>query len=56
MKSHEWILGGEFVGELHEYKNLGVLKSCIGSFSSNVDDNIEKARSKVWMIFSYDLD
>ena len=28
--------------ELYEYKNLGVLKNCIGSFSSNVDDNIEK--------------
>ena len=51
MKRHEWILGGEIVDELYEYKNLGVLKSHIGSFSSNVDDNIEKTRSKAEMIF-----
>ena len=52
VKRREWIVGGEIVDELCEYKNLGVLKNCIGSFSSNVDDNIEKTRSKVWMIFS----
>ena len=36
------ILHGDTVDELYEYSNLGVLKNCIGSFSSNVDDNIEK--------------
>ena len=34
----------------------GVLKSYIGSFSSNVDDNIEKSRSKTRMIISPNLD
>ena len=56
MKKHEWILGGEIVYELYECKNLGVLKNYTGSFSSNVDDNIEKTRSKTGMIFSANLD
>ena len=38
----EWTFGGEIVDELYEYKNLGDLKNYIGSFSSNVDDNMEK--------------
>ena len=42
MKTREWILGGDTVDELYEYKNLGVLKNYVGFFSSNVDDNIEK--------------
>ena len=33
------------VDELYENKILGVLKNYIGSFSSNVDDNIEKTRN-----------
>ena len=41
-----WILGEDTVDELYEYKNLGVVKNYIGSFSSNVDDNIEKTRNK----------
>ena len=56
MKTHEWILGGDTADELNEYKNLGVLKNYIGSFSSNVDDNIEKTRHKAGMIFSSHLD
>ena len=42
MKAREWILGGDTVDELYEYKNLGALKNYIGSFSSNLDDNIER--------------
>ena len=51
MKRSEWILGGEIVDEFYEYKNLGFLKRYIGSFSSNIDDNIEKTHSKAGMIF-----
>ena len=36
MKERELILGDGTVDELYEYKNLGVLKNYIGSFSSNV--------------------
>ena len=42
MKERTWVLGGESVAELYEYKNLGVAKNYIGSFSTNADDNIEK--------------
>ena len=42
--------------ELYKYKNLGVLKNYTGSFSSNIDDNIDKTRKKVGMIFSSDFD
>ena len=55
MKRREWILGEEIVDELYEYKNLGVLNNYMGFFSSNVDDNIQKTRSKAGMIFSSNL-
>ena len=46
MNKRSWVLGSETVEELYEYKNLGVLKYYVGSFSSNVTDNIEKLRKK----------
>ena len=56
MKEREWILGDGTVDELYEYKNLGVLKNYIGSFSSNVEDNIDKTRKKAGMILSSNFD
>ena len=56
MKRHEWILGGEIVDELYEYKNLGVLKNYVVSFSLNTDNNIEITCSKAGIIFSSNLD
>ena len=32
-KERKWILGNDIVKELYEYKNLGVVKNYIGSFS-----------------------
>ena len=55
MREREWMLGEFVVDELFEYKNLGVLKNYVSSFASNVDDNIEKARKKAGMIFSFDF-
>ena len=55
MKEREWIPRVAIVNELYEYKNLGVLKNYVNSFASNVEDNIEKARKKAGMIFSFDL-
>ena len=46
MKESTWVLGGGSVAELYEYKNLGVVKNYIGSFSTNADDNIDKTRKK----------
>ena len=56
LKNCEWFLGDTKVEGLYEYKNLGVLKNYVGSFSSNIDDNIDKTRRKVDMIFSSNLD
>ena len=56
MKEHIWVLGGESVNELYEYRNLGVVKNYIGSFSTNADDNINKTRKKAGMLFSSNFD
>ena len=56
MQSQKWVLGDDNVDELYEYKNLGILKNYVGSFSSNIDDNIEKTQKKAGMIFSSNLD
>ena len=56
LTERDWLLGETTVNELCEYKNQGVLKNYIGSFSSNVEDNIEKTRKKAGMIFSSDYD
>ena len=56
MNERKWLLGDESVDELYEYKNLGVVKNYTGSFSSNVQDNIDKTRKKAGMIFSANFD
>ena len=56
MQSRKWVLGDDNVDELYDYnKNLAVLKNYVGSFSSNIDDNIEKKQKKAGMIFSSNL-
>ena len=56
MKERTWVLGVESVTELYEYKNLGVVKNYIGSFSTNADDNIDKTGKKADMLFSSNFD
>ena len=56
MNKRSWVSGSETVEELYEYKNLGVLKNYVGSFSSSVIDNIEKTQKKVGMFFSANFD
>ena len=56
MKEGTWLLGRESVAELYEYKNLGVVKNYIESFSTNSDDNIDKTRKKLGMLFSSNFD
>ena len=46
IKQCKWVLGNEIVDERYEYKNLGVVKNYAGSFSSNVEDNIDKTRKR----------
>ena len=40
------IVGNASVDELYEYENLVVIKNYAGSFSTYVDNNIEKAHEK----------
>ena len=47
---HEWKLGKDNVDEVYQYVNLGVLTNCVGSFTSNLTENIEKAREKAGVI------
>ena len=56
MKEHKWLLGHTVVNEPCECKNLGNLKNYANSFSTNVEDNIEKAHKKVGMIFACNFD
>ena len=56
MKERNCVLGGESVTELYEYKNLGVVKNYIGSFSIIADDKIDKTRKKAGMLFSSNFD
>ena len=56
MKNRVLLLGDTTVDELYEYKNLGVLKNYVGSFSSNVEDNIDKTRKKVGLNFASNFD
>ena len=51
LKNREWLPGDTKVKELYEYKDLGVLKNYVGSFSSNIDDNIDKTRKKLVCYF-----
>ena len=55
MKERKWILGNDNVNELYEYKNLGVVKNYIGSFSSNVEENIDKMCKKQECYFQQTL-
>ena len=56
MKERIWVLGDESVTRLYEYKNLGVVKNYIWSFSTNADDNIGKTRKKAGMLLSSNFD
>ena len=56
IKQRNWMLGNETVDERYEYKNLGVVKNYVDSFSSNVEDNIDKTRKKAGMIFASGFD
>ena len=56
MQSRKWVLGDDNVDELYEYKNLGILKNYVSSFSSDINDNIEKTQKNAGMLFSSNLD
>ena len=41
-----WKLGDEVIEESNEYKNLGIVKNCVGSFQSDVDEAVEKKKQE----------
>ena len=55
MQDRKWFLGESSADELYEYKNLGVTKNYVGSFSSSVEDNIEKTRKNAGMLCSANI-
>ena len=55
MNDRDWVVRNDSVDELYKYKNLGVVKNYIGSFSSNVDENIKTCK-KGGIIFSSNFD
>ena len=56
MKVRTCVLGGKSATELYKYKNLGVAKNYIGSFSTNADNNIDKTLKKADVLFSSNFD
>ena len=51
IKQRNWVLGNETVDERYEYKNLGVVKSYVGSFSSNVEITLTNSgKRQVWYL------
>ena len=56
MKNRVWLLGNTLIDEFHEYKNLRVVKNYAASFSSNVEDKIDKTRQKFGFIFASNFD
>ena len=56
LKNREWLQGDTKVEELCKYKNIGVLKYYIGSFSWNIHNNIDETRKKVGVLFISSFD
>ena len=56
MNEQLWKLGNDIVDEVYEYKNLEILKNYVGSFYSNLTDNIKKTEKKTEMMFSSTFD
>ena len=50
IKQRNRVLDNEIVDERYEYKNLGVVKNYADSFSSNVEDNIDKIKAMLGML------
>ena len=56
MKEGSWLLGDDTVDELYKYQNFWLFKIYCDAFSTNIDENIEKATAKTCMIFSTNVD
>ena len=52
----KFFIGSSLIEEAKEYTNLGIYKNYCGSFATNIDENITKARKKAGMLFSTRFD
>ena len=55
LKNREWLLSDIKVEELYECKKLGVLKNYVGSFSLNIDNNVDKTKKKYRYVIFFQL-
>ena len=49
INTRKFVIGSSLIEELKEYTNLGIYKNYCGSFATNIDKNITKARQKSGM-------
>ena len=56
INTRKFVIGSSPIDKLKEYTNLGIYKSYCGSFATNIDENIRKARRKSGMLFSVRFD
>ena len=56
INTRKFVIGSSPIEELKEYTDLGIYKNYCGSFATNIDKNITKARKKSGMLFSARFD
>ena len=56
INTRKFFIGSSLIEEVKEYTNLGIYKNYCGSFETNIDENITKARKKAGMLFSARFD
>ena len=56
INARKYFIGSSLLEEVQEYTNLGIYKNYCGSFATNTDENITKARKKAGMLFSARFD
>ena len=56
INTRKFFIGSSLIEEVKEYTNLGIYKNYCGSFATNVDENITKAKKKAGMLFSARFD
>ena len=54
--TRHWELDGNFVTELDEYNNVGVVKNFTGSSTLDISEAIEKTRKKAGMLLNGSTD
>ena len=56
INTRKFVIGSSPIEELKDYTDLGIYKNYCGSFVTNIDENITKARKRSGMLFSARFD